>query len=138
MNRSLVRALAGVVVALALATPAGAIKILDPTPNGAFSDTEGNQGYVEVASDDGSGAVLRVCNERPQKVLGHHDDERGPTAGAVGDGGSGYVWVNPSREHTRAQWGNEVVGFGDADGYDEYSPGDGDGDTNDDCAGNRD
>lgn len=123
MNRLLVPCFVALGV-IGLAAPAGAVKVMDPTPNQAFSDTHGNQGYIEVASDDGSGAILRLCNE----------NENTP----AGDDLSGYVWVNPNGESTQPTYGNEVVGAGDADGRDDGDPDDGDSDTNDDCAGNTD
>ena len=115
------------VVAAALfgvAAPATALKVPDPTPNAAFSDAEGNQGYIEVAAEDGSGALVRGCNEND--------------ATPAGDDATGYIWVNPSGEGTPATYGNANVGAGDADGEDGLPPRDGDADTNDDCAGNTD
>ena len=106
-----------------LAGPASAIKIADPTPNAAFTDSEGNQGYVEVAADDGSGALVRACNEND--------------ATPAGDDATGYLWVNPNGEPTPATYGNETIGAGDADGEDGAAPRDVDEDTNDDCAGNN-
>lgn len=106
------------VAALYVAGPASALKVADPTPNQAFSDGE-NQGYVEVASDDGSGALVRLCNENPNTP--------------AGDDLTGYIWVNPSGEDTPATYGNNVIGAGDEDGEDGSPPLDGDGDTNDDC-----
>jgi hypothetical protein len=110
---------------LVAAAPAGAIKVIDPTPTGAFSDTSdngGNAGYVEVLSDDGSGNLVRACNENPN------------TPG--GDDLTGYIWVNPSGESTTPTYGNATIGAGDADGEDGGAPNDVDEDTNDDCAGN--
>jgi hypothetical protein len=107
---------------LAMAGPASALKVADPTPNAAFTDAEGNQGYVEVAADDG--AVLRGCNEND--------------ATPAGDDATGYVWVNPNGEATPPTYGNANVGAGDADGADDAPNPDGDGDTTDDCAGNTD
>jgi hypothetical protein len=103
---------------LGVAAPAQAIKVADPTPNAMFSDGE-NQGYVEVASDDGSGNLVRACNENG--------------ATPAGDDATGYLWVNPSGEDTPATYGNDVIGAGDEDGEDGSTPTDGDGDTNDDC-----
>jgi hypothetical protein len=123
MKRVLVLCFA-VVAAIGIAKPAAAVKVTDPTPNAAFSDAEGNQGYVEVASDDGSGAVFRGCNEND--------------ATPGGDQFTGYIWVNPSGESTTPTYGNANIGAGDADGEDGAPPTDGDGDTNDDCAGNTD
>jgi len=102
--------------------PAMAEKVMDPTPNAAFTDSEGNQGYVEVAAEDG--ALLRACNE----------NENTP----AGDDLTGYIWVNPNGEGTPATYGNSTVGAGDSDGADGGAPTDGDGDTNDDCPGNED
>ena len=112
--------LCGVVVAgtFVICAPADAVRVYDPTPNQAFSDGE-NQGYVEVASDDGSGALLRLCNENPNTP--------------AGDRLTGYIWVNPSGEDTDPSYGNEVVGAGDEDGEDGTPPTDGDSDTSDDC-----
>jgi hypothetical protein len=107
-----------------LNAPAHALKIADPTPNAAFTDAEGNQGYIEVASDDGSGALLRACNEND--------------ATPAGDDATGYIWVNPSGESTPATYGNATIGAGDRDGEDATPPRDSDGDTNDDCTGNDD
>ena len=113
---------AAAVAALAFAAPAGAVKVYDPTPNQAFSDSEGNQGYIEVLGDDG--AILRLCNEN------------GDTP--AGDRATGYIWVNPNGEDTQPTYGNATVGAGDKDGEDSGPATDGDGDTNDDCAGNDD
>ncbi len=110
---------------LAAAAPAVALKVADPTPNQVFSDTSdngGNQGYVEVASDDGSGNLVRACNENE--------------ATPAGDDLTGYIWVNPSGEDTTATYGNETIGAGDEDGEDSTTPQDVDEDTNDDCEGN--
>jgi hypothetical protein len=109
--------LAAMVVSFAV-LPASAIKVADPTPNQMFSDGE-NQGYIEVASDDGSGALLRLCNENGDTPLG--------------DDATGYIWVNPSGEDTPATYGNDVIGAGDEDGEDGSPPLDGDEDTSDDC-----
>lgn len=114
--------LAAAGVSAVVATPAHAIKVIDPTPNAAFTDSEGNQGYVEVLADDG--AILRACNE--------NDDT------PAGDDLSGYVWVNPEGESTAPTYGNENIGAGDSDGEDGGAPNDGDDDTNDDCPGNED
>jgi hypothetical protein len=124
MKKRLVICCAAVAALFAMAGPASALKVADPTPNAAFSDAEGNQGYVEVASDDGSGALLRGCNEN------------GATPG--GDDVTGYIWVNPSGEGTTPTYGNATIGAGDADGEDGAPATDGDADTNDDCAGNTD
>jgi hypothetical protein len=107
---------------LATAGPAAAVKVADPTPNAAFSDAEGNQGYVDVAPDDG--AVLRACNENDGTP--------------AGDQVTGYIWVNPNGEATTPTYGNATIGAGDADGEDATPATDGDLDTNDDCAGNTD
>ena len=107
---------------LAAAAPAGAIKVIDPTPNQAFSDSTGNQGYVEVAAEDG--AVLRACNENE--------------ATPAGDDLTGYIWVNPGGEDTTPTYGNTTIGAGDEDGEDGTTPNDIDEDTNDDCVGNAD
>jgi hypothetical protein len=56
------------------------------------------------ASPDGSGALLRLCNENE--------------ATPAGDDLTGYIWVNPSGEDTPATYGNEVIGAGDEDGED--------------------
>jgi hypothetical protein len=122
MKRVLVLCFA-VLAVVGFATPAMALKVADPTPNQGFSDADGNQGYVEVASDDGSGALVRGCNEN------------GGTP--AGDDFTGYIWVNPSGETTTPTYGNETIGAGDADGEDGAPPTDVDGDTNDDCAGNN-
>lgn len=122
--RKLTVVIAAIGAAFVLAAPASAVKVADPTPNGAFSDQEGNQGYVEVLSDDGSGALVRLCNENG--------------ATPAGDDASGYVWVNPSGESTPPTYGNSTIGAGDADGEDNGAPRDNDGDTNDDCPGNTD
>ncbi|HVE92818.1 MAG TPA: hypothetical protein VNE62_11070 [Actinomycetota bacterium] len=92
---------------LAIALPASAVRVDDPTPTGAFSDS-GNAGYVEV---DESGA-LRVCNENPNT----------PAA----DSGTGYIWVNANGEGTTPTYGNAYVGAGDADGSDDGDPANGD------------
>lgn len=106
--------------AFIIAAGADALKVADPTPSQSFSDTTGNQGYVEVAAEDG--AVLRGCNENE--------------ATPAGDDFTGYVWVNPGGESTPATYGNETIGAGDADGEDGAAPRDIDEDTNDDCTGN--
>lgn len=121
MERLLMGCLAAAML-LVFAGPAGAEKIYDPTPNQAFGDTHGNQGYLEVAAEDG--ALLRACNE----------NEDTP----AGDDLTGYIWVNPNGESTSPDYGNSTVGAGDADGRDGGEPLDADGDTNDDCAGNTD
>jgi hypothetical protein len=123
MKRLFVTCLVAVAV-FGVAAPATALKVADPTPNAAFSDSEGNQGYIEVAADDGSGALVRGCNENE--------------ATPAGDDATGYIWVNPSGEDTPATSGNATIGAGDEDGEDGLPPSDGDEDTNDDCAGNAD
>ena len=110
-----------VVVMFGVGAKVSALKVADPTPNKAFTDTEGNQGYIEVAGD--GGAVLRACNEND--------------ASPAGDKATGYIWVNPSGEPTTATYGNSTIGAGDADGEDGSPPADVDQDTNDDCAGNN-
>ena len=105
---------------LGAVAPAMAVKVADPTPNQQFSDTHGNQGYVEVAAEDG--ALLRACNE----------NENTP----AGDDLTGYIWVNPNGEDTPPTYGNDTVGAGDADGADGSAPRDADADTEDDCTGN--
>lgn len=105
---------------LGATAPALAEKVADPTPNQQFSDAHGNQGYVEVAAEDG--ALLRACNENEQTP--------------AGDDLTGYIWVNPDGEDTPATYGNDTIGAGDADGADGDAPRDADEDTNDDCAGN--
>ncbi|HVE92107.1 MAG TPA: hypothetical protein VNE62_07390 [Actinomycetota bacterium] len=91
---------------LAIASPASAVRVNDPTPTGAFSDS-GNAGYVEV---DENGA-LRVCNENPNTP--------------AGDSGTGYGWVNPNGEGTRPTYGNSTIGAGDSDGSDDGDPANG-------------
>jgi hypothetical protein len=108
---------------LGFAAGASALKVADPTPSQSFSDTTGNQGYLEVASDDGSGALVRGCNENE--------------ATPGGDDTTGYIWVNPDGEETPATYGNSTIGAGDADGEDGSPPRDIDEDTNDDCVGNN-
>lgn len=107
-------------VLMGISGPAFAEKVADPV--GAFTDSEGNQGYVEVAAEDG--ALLRACNE----------NENTP----AGDDLTGYIWVNPNGEDTPPTYGNANVGAGDEDGEDGSAPLDEDGDTNDDCRGNDD
>jgi hypothetical protein len=111
-----------VLIVLGVAPTVSAVKVYDPTPNQAFSDSTGNQGYLEVLADDGSGAVVRACNENESTPMG--------------DDATGYIWVNPSGEDTPATYGNEVIGAGDRDGEDGQPPRDIDEDTNDDCPGN--
>ena len=106
--------------AFVVAAGASALKVADPTPTQSFSDTSGNQGYLEVAAEDG--AVLRGCNEND--------------ATPGGDDVTGYVWINPSGETTPPTYGNATIGAGDADGEDGTVPRDVDEDTNDDCTGN--
>ena len=100
-----------------LAAPAYAVRVQDPA--GAFTDSQGNAGYVEVASDDGSGALVRLCNENEATPLG--------------DNGTGYIWVNPSGEDTTPSYGNEFVGAGDADGAGVDDGNDANGTEGDDC-----
>lgn len=93
-------AVAGI-AALAVAVPAGAITVYDPTPNGQFSDGT-NQGYVQVDTD---GRAIRACNENPN------------TPG--GDSLTGYIWINAGgNEATTPTYGNSTIGAGDADGED--------------------
>ena len=121
MKRALVLS-GGIAATFLLTVPAYGVKVADPTPGATFSDSSGNAGYIEVAADDGSGALVRGCNENE--------------ATPAGDDATGYLWVNPSGEGTTPTYGNEVVGAGDADGEDGTPPNDVDEDTNDDCAGN--
>ncbi|MEY2425042.1 MAG: hypothetical protein QOI61_614 [Actinomycetota bacterium] len=122
MKKRLVICCAAFGALLVMAAPASALKVADPTPNAAFSDAEGNQGYVDVAPDDA--AVLRACNEND--------------ATPAGDKATGYIWVNPNGEATTPTYGNATVGAGDADGEEGTVASDGDLDTSDDCAGNTD
>ena len=103
MLRKLSLVVAGL-AALAIAVPAGAVTVYDPTPNGAFSDGT-NQGYVQVDPD---GQAIRACNENPG------------TPG--GDDLSGYVWLNAKGESTTPTYGNANIGAGDYDGEDDGDP----------------
>jgi len=96
------------------AAPASALRINDPV--GAFTDAQGNPGYVEV---DESAAAVRLCNENE--------------ATPAGDQGSGYVWVNPNGEPTTPTYGNEIIGAGDADGEGVDDGDDTNGTEGDDC-----
>lgn len=93
---------AGLVAAgLGILAPAFAdTTVSDPTPNGAFSDGNGHQGYVSAGTENG----VRACNEN------------GSTP--AGDSATGYIWVNPNGESTTPTYGNSNVGAGDADGAD--------------------
>jgi hypothetical protein len=98
---------AGLVVAgLGILAPAYSVTVSDPTPNGTFSDSDGNQGYV---SADETG--VRACNEND--------------ATPAGDGATGYIWVNPNGEDTTPTYGNEFVGAGDRDGENDGNPNNG-------------
>jgi hypothetical protein len=92
------------IAALAIAVPAAAVTVYDPTPNGAFSDGT-NQGYVQVDTD---GHAIRACNENPNQP--------------GGDDLTGYVWVSQNGESTTPSYGNANVGAGDADGEDDGDP----------------
>jgi hypothetical protein len=96
---------------------ASALRVDDPV--GAFTDSQGNAGYVEVASDDGSGALFRGCNENE--------------ATPGGDDATGYIWVNPSGEDTTPTYGNNVIGAGDDDGEGVDDGDDTNGTEGDDC-----
>jgi hypothetical protein len=92
-----------VIAAGVLAAPAGAVevKVADPSPNAAFTDSQGNQGYVELDTDE---RAIRVCNEN--------------AATPAGDQISGYVYGNANGETTDGAptYGNANIGAEDADG----------------------
>jgi hypothetical protein len=96
------------------AVPASAVRVDDPT--GAFTDGQGNAGYVEV---DEGGPAVRACNENE--------------ATPGGDDLTGYVWVNPNGEPTTPSYGNEFIGAGDADGEGVDDGDDTNGTEGDDC-----
>lgn len=100
MKRYITALAAASVVSLVAVAPASAIKVIDPTPTATFTDTKGNQGYVEV---DEAGAV-RACNEND--------------ATPAGDQATGYVYVSVPGESFEGgpTYGNENVGAGDTDG----------------------
>jgi len=116
MKRLLIIA-AAAAAASSFAAPAFAVKVADPTPNGAFTDGQGNVGYVDVAPGDG--AVVRGCNE----------NEATPAA----DQATGYIWVNPGGEATTPTYGNATIGAGDADGEGVDDGDDLNGTEGDDC-----
>ena len=99
MKKLIIAAL--VAAGLGMGAPAFAERVADPTPNGAFSDGNGNAGYVEV---DPNGAI-RACNE----------NENTP----AGDDLTGYIWINANGEGTTPTYGNSNIGAGDADGEDD-------------------
>lgn len=103
-----VTAAAILAVSATAASAATIVRVPDPTPNGAFTDSGGNQGYVEVR-DDG----VRACNENPGTP--------------AGDSLSGYAWVDTGGDanagHTDddadpdgVTYGNGTAGAGDYDG----------------------
>lgn len=100
-------AVAGI-AALAVAVPAGAVTVFDPTPTGAFSDST-YRGYVQVDTD---GQAIRACNENPNTP--------------AGDSLTGYVWINPAGESTPYTYGSPQVGAGDYDGETDTDPTNGD------------
>lgn len=85
---------AGLVIAgLGILAPVHAdTTVYDPTPNGAFSDSYGNRGYVSVGTDHG----VRACNE----------NEKTP----AGDKATGYAYVSPGGGEAA------IAGTRDADG----------------------
>jgi hypothetical protein len=110
--------IAGLAVAgLGLLAPAHAdevVRVDDPTPNGVFTDGEGNQGYVSV-DDEG---IVRACNEND--------------ATPAGDSANGYVYVNANGDETdSATYGNGYVGAEDSDGSSDGNPANGN--ENNDC-----
>jgi hypothetical protein len=102
---------AAVVSALAFSIPTFGqeVKVADPTPNGAFSDGNGNHGYVEADSDE---QTIRACNENPGTP--------------AGDQLTGYVWVSAKGESTTPTYGNKNIGAGDKDGEGDGNPANGD------------
>jgi len=118
MRRLIVTGLvAGIAGAGLLSAPAAlAVRVADPTPTGAFTDGQGNAGYVEA---DESNPAVRACNENE--------------ATPAGDDLTGYVWVNPNGEGTDATYGNANVGAGDADGEGVDDGDDTNGTEGDDC-----
>jgi hypothetical protein len=116
VRKSIVALCAAAVMALAAtsASAASIVKVADPTPNGAFTDAQGNQGYVEVL-DDG----VRACNENE--------------ATPAGDQVTGYAWVSAGGESTPPTYGNENIGAGDADGEGVDDGDDTNGTEGDDC-----
>lgn len=95
---------AAALAAIAVAAPAGAVKVADPTPTQSFSDGT-NQGYVEVDTD---GRAIRACNENPGTP--------------AGDSLTGYIWLSANGESTTPTYGNKNVGAGDADGETDTDP----------------
>jgi hypothetical protein len=110
----LARALIVCGLAAIAASPAHAVRIADPI--GAFTDSQGNAGYIELGED---GLVFRACNE-------NHDTP-------AGDDVTGYVWVNPGGENTTPSYGNTTVGAGDDDGDGAEDGDDSNGTEGDDC-----
>ena len=115
--KKLIVSLVGV-VALAVAAPVGAVevKVSDPTPTGAFTDSQGNAGYVELDTDE---QVIRACNENE--------------ATPAGDNASGYVYGSPNGEDVTPTYGNTNIGAGDADGEGVDDGDDTNGTEGDDC-----
>jgi hypothetical protein len=96
------------------ASSAFAVRVDDPV--GAFTDSQGNAGYVEV---DETSPALRACNENE--------------ATPGGDDTTGYVWVSPNGEPTTPTYGNANIGAGDADGEGVDDGDDENGTEGDDC-----
>jgi hypothetical protein len=96
------------------ASPAMALRVDDPV--GAFTDAQGNAGYVEI---DETNPAVRGCNENE--------------ATPAGDQATGYMWVNPSGEPTTPTYGNATIGAGDADGEGVDDGDDTNGTEGDDC-----
>lgn len=108
------------ILALALAAPAGAVevKVADPSPNGVFTDGQGNQGYVEVDTDE---RAIRACNE----------NEGTP----AGDSLSGYVYASQNGETPQngPTYGTANIGAADTDGEGVDDGDDTNGTEGDDC-----
>src|SRR3954467_10367456 len=102
---------AAVVSAMLFALPTFAqdVKVADPTPNGQFSDSSANKGYVEVNTDQ---QAIRACNENPNTP--------------AGDQLTGYVYANAKGENVKPTYGNKNIGAGDADGETDGNPANGD------------
>ena len=113
MRKSIV-ALCAISVMAVAASPASAVRVDDPV--GAFTDSQGNAGYVEA---DETSPALRACNENE--------------ATPGGDQTTGYIWVNPSGEDTTPTYGNNVIGAGDEDGEGVDDGDDTNGTEGDDC-----